>query len=351
MKVSFVMMSIAAASLLGFGSAQAATPAKILSRSEIPAPKSKIKTPDKVLLLYPKGQDVDEGIVENGVKVTEGPLENNGITSPEYYTGALRLYNVGDSARIEIFHPKKPNGQAVVICPGGGYFFLSCYNEGLYAVDWFVRQGFTAVLLKYRLPNGHWRVPLQDVQNALRYCRAHAAEWKVNQIGVVGCSAGGHLAASASTLFVDDATRPDFAVLLYPVIRVDLGHTHKGSHDCLIGKEDKWLNPEKSYSSYVADKAVYDSLVTRYCLQNDVTAKTPQTFIALSSNDKTVPVESSLGYYKALVDNKVHVEMHIFPTGGHGWGFTTSDLGHDGIEPYRDEFFTSLKRFLEDVKK
>lgn len=352
MKLSYYIMAMAAAFMVCVSqmSAEAAEPQKHLTKAEIPAPSSKIKTPDKVVLLYPKGQNVDEGITENGKKITEGPLESTQASGDEYYTGKLRLYNVADSARLNIFFPKKPNGQAVIICPGGGYYFLSCYNEGLYAADWFVRQGITAIVLYYRLPNGHWRVPLQDVQNAFRYCRAHAEEWHVNQIGVVGSSAGGHLAASASTMFTDDLTRPDFSVLLYPVIRVDLGHTHKGSHDCLIGHESKWLDKSKPYSQYMADKAEYDSLQRRYCLQNDVTPKTPRTIIFYSSNDKTVPVESSLDYYQALVKNNVDVEMRVFPKGGHGWGFTTSDMGKDAIAPYRAQFFTALKQFLDEVK-
>ncbi len=171
-------------------------------------PATKLR-PNMTLALYPEGQKVNKGIEENGKTITLGPGESNKIAEPEEMKASGTMSKVGDNARIDIYLPKKPNGQMIVVCPGGGYKNLSTFNEGAYVADWLVKRGISVCVVKYRLPNGHWNVPLNDVQNAFRYCRAHAQEWGVNQIGVMGFSAGGHLAASASTLFVDTVTRPD----------------------------------------------------------------------------------------------------------------------------------------------
>ncbi|MBQ2198650.1 MAG: alpha/beta hydrolase, partial [Bacteroidales bacterium] len=106
------------------------------------------------------------------------------------------LRNVGDSARFDLYFAKEPNGKMVIICPGGAYWFDAVVTEGAYVAEWLNSQGISAAVVKYRLPYGHWNVPLTDVQNVFRYCRYHAAEWGVKQIGVMGFSAGGHLAAT-----------------------------------------------------------------------------------------------------------------------------------------------------------
>lgn len=120
--------------------------------------------------------------------------DTNGLTGPETINEKGILRNVSDLARVDLYFPKKPNGQMVVVCPGGGYVKLSTYGEGQHVADWMLSKGITVAVVKHRLPNGHWTVPLEDVHNAFRYCRAHAEEWKVKQIGVIGFSAGGHLA-------------------------------------------------------------------------------------------------------------------------------------------------------------
>lgn len=322
----------------------------ICGAAEPYSPKTKLR-PNFTVKLYPEGQNLDKGIVENGVAVTLGPGESNGLSCEEAMNESGNLSKINDDARLDIYLPKHPNGQMVVVTPGGGYSFVSSFNEGAYVADWFIKQNITVCVVKYRLPNGHWTVPLNDVQNAFRYCRHHAAEWGVNQIGIIGFSAGGHLAASASTLFVDDVTRPDFSILIYPVITMDLSLTHKGTHNGLIGKESKWLDESLSVTDYKKNKAKYDELMEHYSLHKQVTAKTPATLLYLSTDDKTVPPENSFSYYDALVKNGVQAQMYVLPYGGHGWGFTTGALGNDLIENYRPIFFETLKTWLGELRK
>ena len=159
----------------------------------------------------------------------------------------------------------------------------------------------------------------------------------MNQIGVIGFSAGGHLAASASTLWIDQVTRPDFSILVYPVITMEIGVTHKGTRERLIKESAVW-------NHHLADK---------YSLQKQVTRFTPKTFIALCSDDKVVPAENSLMYYNALIDNDVPVEMHIWPKGNHGWGFEAEKYVGKGNDPFayaRQEFEASLERWLKEVR-
>ena len=316
-------------------------------------PQSKAKIlPTKSLLLYPEGQSVDKGIVENGAPVTLGPGEANGLSGRiETENDWGGIGNISDSARIEIYLPKKPNGQMIVCCPGGGYECVSVINEGAYVADYFTKQGIAVCVVRYRLPNGHWQVPLTDVQNAFRYCRAHAGEWGISQIGVIGFSAGGHLAASASTLFVDDVTRPDFSILIYPVITSDPEFTHQGSIDNLIGSRQKWLDESLPYAEYQKNKAQYEALAEHYSLEKQVSENTPQTLIALSSNDGLVVPENSIRYFQALLAHKVPAQIYTFPQGGHGWGFTTSEFGRDGLGSYRKVFFNAVSTWLSEIKK
>ena len=282
--------------------------------------------PTKTVYLYPNGQNSAQGIIENGVAVTEGPLVANGLEGPEEAGGWGFISNVTDSARIDIFMPKNPNGQMVIVCPGGGYTGISTWNEGSYAAKWLNDRDIACAVLKYRLPNGHREIPLQDVQNAFRYCRHHAGEWGVRQIGVMGFSAGGHLASTAETMYVDSTTRPDFAVLFYPVILMDESATHQGSVDNLLGSKDFWKEREnKPFGEWYDGLYEYEGLRKMYTTYRDVTPTTPPTFIGVSTYDETVPVTSSVKFYQALVRNKVPAELHTYPKGRHGWGFT--DLG------------------------
>ena len=285
-------------------------------------PKTKLN-PSQTILLYPEGQKAEMGLAG-----TMGPKESNGITDPEMTDKNGYIRNIGDKARVDLYFPKRGNGQLVVVCPGGGYEFVSSYNEGIYVAEWLVSQGIAAAVVKYRLPNGHSGIPLTDVQNALRYCRANADDWKIKSIGIMGFSAGGHLAASASNLYVDDITRPDFSILIYPVISMDKSITHMGSRNNLVGKDKK---AESIYS-----------------LENQVTRKTPPTFIVHCSDDETVSVANSAIYYAQLAKNKVYSEMHIYPSGGHGWGFPAK--GRDGLGYARKEFEEALLRWLRNVR-
>ena len=156
------------------------------------------------------------------------------------------------------------------------------------------------------MPNGNNEVPLSDAQQALRIMRQHAAEWNIQKLGIMGSSAGGHLASTAATHFTDAATRPDFQILFYPVITMDPAFTHMGSHDNLLGK-----SPDKA-------------LETKYSNEKQVKSDTPPAFILHCTDDDVVPVENSVAYYSALAKQGVSASLHIYPTGGHGWGYNDS---------------------------
>ena len=300
--------------------------------------------PSQTILLY---ADSFEGNIDPiyGKEIVFAGFEiqaSNGLIGPETIDGAGVMRNVSDLARVDLYFPKKPNGQMVVVCPGGGYSKLTTFKEGLYVADWMLSKGIAVAVVKYRLPDGHWTVPLEDVQNAFRYCRANAEKWGIDQIGVMGFSAGGHLAACASNLYVDAAVRPDFSVLIYPVITFDFNIFSSRTRPSLIGDEEKWTgNQEK-----------FNELIEYYSMEKRVTPDTPQTFISHCTNDKTL-VENSLLYYKSLVANKVPVEMHIWKSGGHGWGFSSEKnvgKGNDIFSAHRQDFYTVLERWLQSIR-
>ena len=290
---------------------------------------AQVPQPDMTLKLYPQGQNADSGIVEKGVVITQGPFESNGLNGIERSVPRGWIFNIGDDARINLYLPEHPNGQMVIVCPGGGYEFVSSLNEGQLVAKWLKDNGIAVCVLYYRLPNKHHVVPLIDVQNAFRYCRFHAAEWGVNQIGIMGFSAGGHLAAYASNLYVDNNTRPDFTILVYPVITLEKEFTHIGTRNGLVGDDEA--------------SSVY------YSMENRVTENTPPTLICLSADDETVHPINSLRYFSELQKNKVEVQMNIFPSGGHGFGFTTSEFGTDALEPHRKLFFDCILHFLHEI--
>ena len=221
---------------------------------------------------------------------------------------------------------KKATGQGVVICPGGGYGAVCIEKEGFALAEYFQSIGVTAIVLKYRLPNyGHKEVPLEDAQEALRYMRKNGKKWRVDptKVGIAGSSAGGHLAAYVST-FTEDAEKPAFAVLFYPVITAENCMTHQGTFDRLLGK---------NHAPYLREK---------YSLNNNVTPTTPPTILLLSNNDKTVPPISSIRYYKALKYYGVKAAMHIYPEGGHGW------VGRESFR-YHKDWQHQLKRWMEHL--
>ena len=217
---------------------------------------------------------------------------------------------------LNIYHPKTPNGTAIVICPGGGYQHLSMYKEGQKVAEWLNDLGITAVVLKYRLPSDSTMTdkrigPLQDAQEAMRYVRRHAKAWKVNtnKIGVLGFSAGGHLAATLSTQYDRDiydhdgeSARPDFSILVYPVISMQDSITHIGSRRNLLG-----------------DNSTKNDLA-QYSNEAQITAQTPPAFLAHATNDTSVTDQNSVMYYTSLGAYSVPAELHLYKDGGHGFG-------------------------------
>ena len=301
-------------------------------------PNTKLR-PDETVLLY---ADSFEGNVDPvyGKKISYAGFEmevDNGLKGAENVPENGNIGNISKLARIDLYFPKNPNGQMVIVCPGGGYSIVSSYNEGVYVADWFLSKGITVCVVKYRLPHFKETVPYDDVANAFRYCRANAESWGVKQIGVMGFSAGGHLAATASNLWTDAVTRPDFSILIYPVITLTPGTTHHGTHKNLLGE----------------NRMMKEVFMDKYSLEKQASRFTPPTFLALCSDDTVVPAENSLRYYNRLIDLAVPVEMHIWPTGGHGWGFSSEKFkgkGNDRFAYARSEFETSLERWLEALR-
>ena len=256
--------------------------------------------------VWPNGAPKD-----NGIKA-----EKDGNTDHPSYTNKAILY---------VYPAQKGNGQAVLACPGGGYTHLAMAHEGKDLADWFNAQGITYAVLRYRMPNGHDEIPLSDVHEAIRMLRKHKSEWNIKKLGIMGSSAGGHLASTAATHF-DAETRPDFQILFYPVITMDPSYTHMGSHDNLLGK-----NPAKE-------------LEKKYSNELQVTPQTPPAFIIHSSDDGAVPVANSVNYYMALVKNGVPASLHTYPIGGHGWGFRDSFT-------YKRQWTGELEKWLREINK
>jgi len=233
----------------------------------------------------------------------------NNIQEQAISTDIIRIGKV-QVPQIEVYLPNKKSatGQAVIICPGGGYSILAYDWEGTDIAKFFNAHGIAAFVLKYRLPDSLSstspdKVPLLDAKQAMRVVRSHAVEWNVNpnKIGIMGFSAGGHLASTLSTHF-EEETKPNFSVLIYPVISMDKNIAHMGSRNNLIGKHPS------------------DAMIKLYSNELQISNQTPPSFIVHASDDSAVPVENSLYYYQALKKNGVPAEMHIYPTGGHGFG-------------------------------
>lgn len=228
----------------------------------------------------------------------------------------LIVSNVQDPI-LYIFKPAKPNGSSVIICPGGGYFILALDHEGFQLAKWYNERGITAFVLKNRLPDERmmtekWMRPLQDVQQAFRIVRGQASKWKIdpNKIGLMGFSAGGHLASTGGTHFnnqvgeIKDLTvsvRPDFLVLIYPMTSFRYDSALFNIRDQLCGK-----NPTEERIDYFSN----DKLVN---------AQTPPSFLISTSDDFVSPL-NSIGFYTNSLKHKVPSELHIYEKGGHGYG-------------------------------
>ena len=236
----------------------------------------------------------------------DGAPNSNGLTGGEKEVSPHRISNVTDPT-ITVYRAPQPNGMAVIMCPGGGYSRLAMDHEGHDMASWFCGQGITYVVLKYRMPNGHCEVPLSDAERAIRIVREHAGEWNIHprKIGIMGASAGGHLASTLATHY-SAASRPDFQILLYPVISMTDQLTHLPSRCRMLGENI----PE-------AEKKALS-------LELHVTKETSSAFIVLAEDDQTVSPLNSLAYYTALLKHGVSAELHIYPQGGHSFGFCDS---------------------------
>ena len=217
-----------------------------------------------------------------------------------------------DTAKVYVSLPdaKRATGRCIVICPGGGYSHLAMNHEGHDWAPFFNNMGIATVVLKYRMPHGVCQVPLEDAEEAMRLVRRNAKQWNINpdQVGIMGSSAGGHLASTLATRSKGDAAA-NFQILFYPVITMDPSFTHLGSHDNLLGKDAK-KKLEREYSN--------DLQVTRV---------TTRAFIVLSDNDHAVLPVNGVNYYFECYRH-VPASLHVYPTGGHGWGIRTSFAFH-----------------------
>ena len=222
-----------------------------------------------------------------------------------------------DEAEVTVYLPdaKKATGRAVVCCPGGGYQHLAMDHEGHQWAAFFNTQGIALIVLKYRMPHGNRLVPISDAEEAMKLVRRNAAEWHINpnDVGIMGFSAGGHLASTIATHSKGDAA-PNFQILFYPVITMDPGFTHMGSHDNLLGKE--------------LSKKEMKKLEVEYSNDLQVNRTTPRAFLALSDDDKAVPAANGFNYYQQLYKHDVPASIHIYPTGGHGWGYRETFAFH-----------------------
>lgn len=235
--------------------------------------------------------------------------------------GILRISDVKVPTITAFLPPKnKATGAGIMICPGGGYALLAYGHEGEEMAKWFNERGIAAFVLKNRLPDDRTQkakheVPLADAMQGMKLIRQHAAKWNVdpNRLGVIGFSAGGHLAATLSTHYhrgagASEDAKPNFAILMYPVVTFG-EKAHAGSRERLLGKN---ASPEQ---------------VAYYSNELQVDAKTPPTFLVHAEDDKAVPVENSIDYYLALKKFNIPAEMHLYPTGGHGYALRTKGKG------------------------
>lgn len=245
------------------------------------------------------------------------PLWEDGVpnsketTTEEHHevTDKLRISHVLNPT-IEVYLPSQgyATGQAVVICPGGGYRILAYHWEGTDVAKMLNAHGIAGIVLKYRLPDDDSNIephksPLMDAEQAMKVVRSNAEDWNIDpkKVGVMGFSAGGHLAATLGTHFSQES-RPDFMALIYPVVSMQEEITHKGSRNYLLGK-----NPSKE-------------LVNFYSNELQVKENTPPSFIVHSSDDASVPVANSIRLYEQLIAAGISTEMHIYSYGGHGFG-------------------------------
>lgn len=251
---------------------------------------------------------------------------NNGFTRDDEHVEGVMEVNIAVPELI-VYPADAPNGPAVVACPGGGYYGASMDHEGRDFAPWMNSRGVTYAVLRYRMPHGHSDIPLADAEQAMRIMRRRAGEWGVDtaRIGIMGFSAGGHLASTVATHLTSADSRPNFQILFYPVISTSNAITHAGSVANLLGP-----NPDAK-------------LLTLFSNELNVNASTPPAFIAACEDDATVPIENSLRYARALSDSGVRFDLHVYPIGGHGWGFRDSF-------PFKAQWEEALTAFLKSLE-
>ena len=237
----------------------------------------------------------------------------------EMENGYFRRIRQVTDPLLQVYQPESPNPSrsAIIVCPGGGYTFLSWQFEGVRVAQWLNSLGIVAIVLKSRLPEDQLfsnssHAPLEDVRKAITMVRDRSAEWKIDpgKIGIAGFSAGGHLAASASTQYSNDQEKPNFSILIYPVITMDESFTHMGSRMALIGPDP---TPE---------------MVRRFSNELQVSRSTPPAFMVHTTDDEAVPYANSVRYFEALTQAEIEgSELHLFPQGGHGYNLAIEEKG------------------------
>ena len=267
---------------------------------------------DTIIPLWPKNK------IPNHIKTDEKEVH--------VYTNILRISKVQEPT-IEVYLPSKSNatGQAMLIFPGGGYHILAYDWEGTDIAKFLNGKGIAGIVVKYRLPSSKTQtekrnVPLIDAQRAIRIVRSNAKKWNIkeNQIGIMGFSAGGHLASTLGTHFnekvyepldiIDEqSARPDFMALIYPVVTFTQTTKHSGSQKALLGD-----TPSKE-------------LLEHFSNELQVTSETPPTLLVHATDDAGVPVENSLMFFQAVKDKGIPATMHIYPKGGHGFSLALKD--------------------------
>jgi len=252
-----------------------------------------------------------------------------GMSSAQNVRSFVLKNSVDGESKVYAFLPQHGTGRAVVVLPGGGYSHQAMQHEGTSWAPWFNDRGIACFVLKYRMPNGNRQLPLSDAMNAIKTIRDSAKAWHINpyDIGIMGSSAGGHLASAVST-HAPLAMRPNFSILFYPVISMDEHLTHKGSVKGFLG--------DSAQSRHLINEWSSNRAVRRHL--------TPRAVILLANDDQVVPpVDNGIAYYSAMRKCGNECALYVYPTGGHGFGFNTSFAFHDQMLSDLDSWLKSFK--------
>lgn len=282
-------------------------------------------------------------MAQETIPLWSGNIPNQNITDEQEIVeeGDIVWVKNVQKPLLEIYlpAPRQATKRGVIICPGGGYSGLAYDWEGIDIAKWLNSKGIAAFVLKYRLPGSKsliepHKTPLMDAQRAVRIVRNHAEEWNIDKdkIGIMGFSAGGHVASTLATHYgtkqksydeLDSiSAKPDFAVLVYPVVTMHDNYTHEGSKTNLIGKE-----PSQEMKDFYSNELHVDE-------------NTPPTFLVHSSDDGAVHVMNSILFYQSLQKHSIYAEMHIYPEGGHGYSLA---IGKDHLESWPNRLADWLK--------